>query len=235
MALSPLGAQLTALYRRRQMAVRALTMQSVLAVWPAFDLADIDGTWPPVESALIDLVRLRRETSSSVSGQYFRQFRAAEGIGRDAEIVAAKPLSTSRLLGNLRMAGPIGTKKSILVRSTTAEKDALVRVTGATTRLVVDAGRETVANSIGADREASGWNRVTSGDPCGFCAVLASRGPSYSSESSASFEAHNFCACEPEPSYGGGLTEQAQRWSDLYNEKASGTDNPINEMRKALT
>lgn len=45
---------------------------------------------------------------------------------------------------------------------------------------VLTAGREVVQQS------SRRWRRVTDGNPCGFCAMLASRGPVYTSEASAS-------------------------------------------------
>ncbi len=45
---------------------------------------------------------------------------------------------------------------------------------------VLTAGREVVQQS------SRRWRRVTDGNPCGFCAMLASRGPVYTSEESAS-------------------------------------------------
>lgn len=51
-----------------------------------------------------------------------------------------------------------------------------------------------------ADRRALGWARATSGDPCSFCTMLASRGPVFG-ERSGSFESHDHCACDLEPVY----------------------------------
>ena len=54
-----------------------------------------------------------------------------------------------------------------------------------------------------------GWRRVASATACDFCAMLASRGVVYSTEESASFEAHapdelgrgGVCSCSAEPVY----------------------------------
>jgi hypothetical protein len=48
---------------------------------------------------------------------------------------------------------------------------------------------------------------VTDGDPCAFCAMLASRpilsdrGAYYRSQKTASFEAHNDCGCSAAPAF----------------------------------
>jgi len=44
----------------------------------------------------------------------------------------------------------------------------------------------------------AGFRRVTSGSPCAFCSMLASRGAVYSRRG-ADFQAHDGCSCSPEP------------------------------------
>lgn len=60
---------------------------------------------------------------------------------------------------------------------------------------VMAAGRETVANS------AKRWRRVSDGNPCGWCAMLVSRGPVYRSEDRAGMgrRYHTRCGCTAEP------------------------------------
>lgn len=50
-------------------------------------------------------------------------------------------------------------------------------------RAAKDAGRETVVES--AEANGRRWRRVTDGNPCSFCAMLAGRGPVYRTEDSA--------------------------------------------------
>lgn len=83
----------------------------------------------------------------------------------------------------------------------TARRAALVTSSGAATRHVLAGGRETTLTLVQNDQRALGWARVTDGDPCSFCAMLASRGPSYLTRESASFKAHDNCACTAEPVY----------------------------------
>ena len=60
---------------------------------------------------------------------------------------------------------------------------------------VLAAGRETV------QRSARRWRRVSDGNPCGFCAMLVSRGPVYTSASTAGQgrKYHGRCGCTVEP------------------------------------
>lgn len=82
---------------------------------------------------------------------------------------------------------------------------------------VLRAGREKVQQS------SVRWRRVTDGNPCGFCAMVASRGPVYRSASSAGDgrRYHNRCGCTVEP-FEGSPSEwvpspDEQRFVDAYD------------------
>lgn len=80
-----------------------------------------------------------------------------------------------------------------------AKVKALVTVSGSAARHVLNGGRDAIEELIKADPVVNRWIRVTDGDPCAFCAMLASRGPVYVSATSAGFSAHDHCACSAEP------------------------------------
>lgn len=68
------------------------------------------------------------------------------------------------------------------------------------------------------------WRRVTDGDPCGFCAMLAGRGPVYHSKLKAGVGGnryHGFCGCTAEPFDGPAdewePTPDEQRYIDAYD------------------
>jgi hypothetical protein len=66
--------------------------------------------------------------------------------------------------------------------------------------------------------------------------MLASRGPDYTSEATASFEAHDGCQCGGEPVYSttAAWPQNSQRYRDLWDEHAAGADDPLNSFRRAL-
>lgn len=83
---------------------------------------------------------------------------------------------------------------------------------------VMRAGREKVQQS------ATRWRRVTDGHPCGFCAMVASRGPVYRSASSAGDgrRYHTRCGCTVEP-FEGSVSDwvpspDEQRYIKAYDE-----------------
>ena len=69
---------------------------------------------------------------------------------------------------------------------------------GASTRMVMMGGRDTITNAVHIDPRARGWERVIKPGACGFCAMLAGRGAVYK-ESTVDFRAHDHCHCVGRP------------------------------------
>lgn len=104
---------------------------------------------------------------------------------------------------SLEVTGPVAQKIAAAKKKPLDEaRDAsFTQAAGAATRQVLTGGRKSLLTLLEDDPQALGWIRVTDGDPCAFCAILASRGPVYRSEQTASFQAHDHCACTAEPVY----------------------------------
>jgi hypothetical protein len=111
-------------------------------------------------------------------------------------------------------------------------------IEGITQTLVMEAGRDEVWTAIENDVAAKGWARVTRPGACAFCRMLATRGPVYKTERSASFQAHTAgphgggdCQCGVEPlfatKYEFPVHVQADRV--LWSETGS-----LNEFRRAV-
>jgi hypothetical protein len=79
---------------------------------------------------------------------------------------------------------------------------ARILLDGGLERRIADVSRETVMGSSVQDPQARGWQRVTSGDGCEFCEMLASSGAVYTEES-ADFASHDHCLCSAVPAFGG--------------------------------
>lgn len=74
-------------------------------------------------------------------------------------------------------------------------------ILGGTQRRIANFSRGTIAGSSVADPQATGWQRVGSGE-CAFCAMLIGRGSVYS-EASADFASHDHCRCSATPVFRG--------------------------------
>lgn len=92
-----------------------------------------------------------------------------------------------------------------------ARDESFVEAAGAATRHVLTGGRQSLLTLVEGDMRAIGWIRVTDGDPCSFCAMLASRGAVYKNDSFSQadprfsgpgeFKVHDSCACTMEVVY----------------------------------
>jgi len=190
------GRQLTEQHRRTQLALRAVTIRDMMALWPAFDLDGIDRTWPPLQAALVTLILARRANSSGIAANYYRSLRTAEGVPGRPEPRLAPPPDRTLLTATLALVGPIQAKKNLTARRPDVAATTLVRLSGSVTRQVLDGGRKTLEVSTRADPRARGWRRVTSASPCDFCAGIASEG--IHSEGGG-FPAHDHCGCAAAP------------------------------------
>lgn len=236
MASTPEGAQISEEHRQRQIALRALITARLLQLWQAFDVTDIDASWTVLEPAVLAIVADGRRVSSQLATQYFREYRAAErvpGTLPDLQLVEATWQDAAR--ASLRITGPIAAKKLVLAKARRPADVAFVRMSGAATRIVGNGGRDTLSEVVQRDRRAIGYARVTSGVPCAFCAMLASRGPIYKSSGSVSFHSHDHCSCYPEPVYSrdAAWPGRGRDFQRLYKSSTAGAPNPRLAFRRA--
>lgn len=121
---------------------------------------------------------------------------------------------------SLEVTGPIGQKAKRARGKTVREArdESFVESSGAAARQVLTGGRQSLLTLLQADDRVHRWVRVTDGDPCYFCAMLASRGPVYLSRETAGFVAHDHCACTAEPVYHANAPwpGRAQEFHDLW-------------------
>jgi hypothetical protein len=85
-----------------------------------------------------------------------------------------------------------------------AKKQAGAQQAAAAERVAMNGGRSAIWNHMSRDRRALGYIRLSrTGTPCGWCAMLISRGPVYRSKNSAEFadgdKYHDNCHCYAEP------------------------------------
>lgn len=218
MARTAAGATLTEQHRQAQIAVRAQALRYFIQLWPIWQG---DGkTFARLVDAAVPLVMAHHQLSSSAATAYFEAFRRAEQVGGSASAVAAPPVDIDKVRAGLWVTGEKITHAAILAGKSpqAAMETALVRTSGTITRQVLMGGRDAIVLSTAGDRRAGGWVRVTSGDPCAFCAMSASNGAVFS-EDTADFEAHAGCACTGEPAYpGSDLPGRAGEFRDLWNQ-----------------
>ena len=252
MAVTTDGARLTEAHRQAQVGVRASTARDLLSLWPAFNIDDIAGSWPAIEAGLVPVVQRGHAASSELSARYYERFRTVEGVDGPWDPLRAPTPDRDDIVPNLRAAGPRKAGYGVAAGRSDVAGAVLTSIEGELAYQVLSGGRDTLVENVMEDRTALGWQRVTDGDPCPFCAMLASRGviqkQLYRSERSAAFEAHPHCGCTAEPVWSmetqpvGRAEEFQQMWNDAQREAAAsdkglnrGTDNDaLNAFRRYL-
>lgn len=130
-------------------------------------------------------------------------------------------------------------------------------VAGKATKLAADGGRRVIEEDVKRGHGPIGYARVVDADPCPFCAMLASRGVSYTGlmgegeglyrsdsfvesnsqfEGGGDFKVHDLCECTLEPVYKvdgrlrlpGNGDALAREWAEV----ASGQENPMAAWRR---
>lgn len=235
MASTDTGDRLTRGHRRRQQALRVVLIRELTREWRAtFDVNDIDRSYRAFSRSAVPLILDAHATSASHAADYFRSFREAERAPRQHRAQLAAAPGRDRIEYALGYSARITTLRGLRAGKTPADaaRGALVRTTGTSTRLASEGGRQTLYEAVRSDPVRPRWQRVTGGDPCAFCAMLAARGGVY--RSGANFETHDHCGCELEPVYRDvGPSEQVRAWQEIYDREARGTRDPLKEFRAA--
>jgi hypothetical protein len=214
--------QLTEAHRLAQARLGAETVQQLLTVWPLLDAKNIDGSFPAWLRASAPIIQTQRDKSSRLAAAYYQAIRTTEAGPAVAPFAAllAPPAPAKGVATSLLVTGPVSIR-SALAKGMRYEKvieTAQARAASAGMRWALDGGRTTIVDTVRADPVATGWARVTSGNPCGFCVMLASRGYVYGADS-VDFEAHDHCMCAAEPRFEGNdaaLPDASQQWADAY-------------------
>lgn len=215
MALTAEGRALTESHRVGQIAIGARAEAAARLLWPMLDQVDLDRSEPAWMAASLNALRPHYEDSVKLSGAYLREYRKAEGA--QSAPLGKAPWDQRYMAENLHFAGPVRVK--LLVKEgmtgTAAVAAALTKFGGIARRGVMSGGRMMIHDTATKDNRAIGWRRVTDGDPCTFCAMLATRGPVYASrdtlhgnvlrpsrDGGEGLHYHGHCGCTGELVYG---------------------------------
>ena len=252
MATTVTGAQLTDQHRRAQLALRSAFMRELVRLWPLINLDRLDETAAEWIAFVTDLILTYRMQSVDKALSYYDEFRRAEigeplphrGLYRGLAAPVPAAIRTSLLV-----TGPIGVKSRIGkgINPRIAKAKALVDVSGAASRHVLNGGRQLITEATAKDKVALGFIRVTDDDPCAFCALLAARGPVYHTEQTArrttdrstkrgpNEKYHDHCGCSAEAVFSGDTEwpSRAQEFAQLYKDHAKGKPNPRKAFAEA--
>lgn len=217
MANTEAGKALTEAHRLAQIRLGNESMLKAAALWPLLDLADLDRSAPAWMAATANVVAQDQAQSAAMAERYVTLYRDAEIGTTTGPIVRPLP-NPAATVEALRINGPVHVKTLIGsgVEAERAYRAGMVAVQGMVMQLALASGRGLIDGTARADGRSGRYRRVTDGQPCAFCAMLAGRGPVYSVDT-AYFRSHKRCGCTAEIVYGEWVpNELEQKWRDSY-------------------
>jgi len=191
--------------RAVQVRIRAAAMLDVTKLWPALDPKRLNETWPGWIRAMMLVTKNYYAQSSVAAGASYRLARedATQSPAPQRLVKLAPTPDEQWMYKAYGYAGP-----GMLNKDTAQPGTALSTTLGTTARIVMDGGRTTTLDTVAADPVAHGWYFKTDGDPCWWCAMIASRGFVFKehsfdvsdarhlgAETNNSAKVHNHCAC----------------------------------------
>ena len=224
--------------RQAQLLIRTSLLQRLIPLWNLLDTRDLQGSFARWLQAVAPLILESRGMSATVAANYYRDTRSAAGIDGTAPVQLASRLPVEQLHTAMLVTTVVAIRTAFGAGQSIdqALQTGFVTSSGAATRLALQGGRQTIVDTVKADPHAVGWDRVTSDDPCAFCAMLASRGAVYRSEETASFESHDHCSCSAEPVFSPADVKpagKAAEWDRVYQDHAAGTRDQLRNFRRA--
>ncbi len=198
------GTALTETQRRAQVAVARSLIASLRNTWFLLDPTRLDATTSTWMMFAVEELRLKHSESARLALTYLQDFRLAE-VGRGLASLNSIEVDfgLKRAQAALYFTGPVKIKQGMTagLTLTQASSAAFKEMARTSQMLVLNGGRGTIEAGIRRDRRAIGYQRATDGNPCHFCAMLASRGPVYRKDSFSSAKVHIGCGCTLEPVY----------------------------------
>jgi hypothetical protein len=175
------------------------------------------NSWEGIYPVVNGIVDTHYDMSAANASEFYTHSRAL--LGHSPVNVPSPHLAPSYLNNVTGMMGPGQffhfLKEQDAGQSASMAKDAL---SGASARLVLKGGRDTITTAAINDPLAQGWERIIEPGACGFCAMLAGRGGVYSAKG-VNFRAHDNCHCVARPVFQG----QTSVNKDIGDEWASAT------------
>lgn len=190
-------------YRRQQATLGGkVAISAAHIVSKGLNVSNPDQGWPSLLAELLALLRGGRSVSEDLAMAFYRHLRDVEDAAGDGPDQPDVPFPTGQVVGSLWYTGP-RMAQSLLKRNPRADpRDIATRVGvmvgRSAMRHTLNGGRETLRVAAVEDPAAWGWARITDGDPCKFCAMLAGRGPVYKTAHTAGDATnryHDGCAC----------------------------------------
>ena len=170
MARTSEGALLTDRHRRDQVRLAITADSQARRAWDAtLDLTDLKGTQPIWQRTMLDLLQVWWKVSADTAAAYLPRFREAE-TGDGSFETAVPRFDRGQATARLAWTGATNVLWHIARGDTqeAAYEAARSLFLGMFHEAVLTGGRATIEQWARKDRRATGWRRVSDGDPCAF-------------------------------------------------------------------
>lgn len=195
-AVPALAAWYATLHVQAQEGIAAATAAGLALLWPIIDFAELDKSTPSWLHATTLQIRQGWQESSDAAFEYVQQALLSVEPDATPPVRAADIAFPVREVQTaMRVRGPVEVKRQIAraVPESEAMKAGLKASTAVGATKATDGGRAEVIEFVRKEApkrlrqgKPIGYARKTDGNPCYFCAILASQGAVYFSESSFS-------------------------------------------------
>ena len=165
--------------RRAQSTLSAAATADLRKVWPRLLTMRPDNMAEALALVLEEFAGKYGSASAALAAEWFEERREdakAAGSFR-AQVAAIPPAERMEILARWGVGPLFGASPDPVT--------ALNLVTGGLTRIVLNAGRDTIVQSTALDPAGPRYARHASANACAFCAMLATRGAVYTSETNA--------------------------------------------------
>lgn len=278
-------------HARDQEEIAAQLAVALFPLWTMVKFQDLSGSMPAWLASVLPRIKTAYTQSQRVSAIFAQNVRFASlpletplpisvpdverphglsvgafdmpDLGTEKLFSVSDAFDTERVSTSLIIQADYNTKKQMPGPEQELMDNALVRSSGTAVKEVVNGSRGVINNINLRDKRTIGYARVTDSDPCAFCALLASRGAVYTSESflqadqnftpnpngaknlpegfSDVAKVHDNCRCTLRPVYAKSQAMDAaakyyrDAWDDIYNSNSRlSNKKQINEFRKWL-
>ncbi|WP_051264715.1 VG15 protein [Nakamurella lactea] len=173
--------------------VSSASLAEFLAVWRVLDLGNAAAATGAIREAIAALIEQYGPMSAELGAQWFDDLRVQAGQSVRYEARLSKVVITDALQSR------IGWSAYPLFLEQPNAQQALSRFTATLQQEVTEPAKETVEVNVERDPARPRWARHASANACAWCALLATRGPVYRSETSAGGgkKYHPHCHCVP--------------------------------------
>jgi hypothetical protein len=186
---------LFSLYQGHQKMIAARVSAAIGSFWLSMiDPAYFGDTWNRFSPVVRGIIDTHYQMCAADASNYYGLSRAVAGFV--GPTVPGSNLGSGYLETLTDKAGKgsfyrqVDSGKTVAVASDMARRGLM----GASMRVVLNGGRNTVTNAAAGDDVAIGWERIVESSPCAYCAMHAASG-GVRKEQSSSFRAHDHCTC----------------------------------------